>query len=200
MNKPTTGDPAEPETHPEELIFEDPDLSPEDATQEQTLVRTVAFLADEHTSGFLLAPTIQSLIISQKIQSVIVDLSTETGVSIAHQLVSKPEIEYRIFDTVPLKSTHENKFDLGPVLAHSAGTAPFNPEDLTGIDANIVLIPAAAIDAGPGVDVSDGTIAGAVINQLQQAKRDCLLVLPPESGLRRQEDGSYVRLTLKLEE
>lgn len=200
MNNSTTGDSTEPETLPEELIFEDPDLSPEDAARGHALVRTVAFLADEHTSGFLLAPTVASLIASQEIQSVIVDLSTETGISIAHQLVSNPGIEYRIFDTVPLKSTDALTFDLGPVLAHSAGTVPFNPEDITTIDANIVLMPAAAVDAGPGVDVSDGTLAGAVINQLQQAKRDCLLVLPPESGLRRQNDGSYVRLTLKLEE
>lgn len=200
MNNPTTGGSAELETLPEELIFEDPEASPEDPDTEPALVRTVAFLADVHTSGFLLAPTIQSLIASQKIQSVIVDLSTETGISIAHQLVSNPEIEYRIFDTVPLKSTRDLTFDLGPVLAHSAGTVPFNADDITGINANIILIPAAAIDAGPGVDVSDGTIAGAVISQLQQARQDCLLVLPPESGLRRQEDGGYVRLTLKLEE
>jgi hypothetical protein len=200
VNHTTTGDPTELETLPEELIFEDPEATPEDPDTEPTLVRTVAFLADEHTSGFLLAPTIQSLIAIQKIQSVIVDLSTETGISIAYLLVSDPEIEYRIFDTVPLKSTHENKFDLGPVLAHSAGTVPFDAGDITAIDANIVLVPAAAIDAGPGVDVSDGTLAGAVLSQLQQAKQDCLLVLPPESGLRRQEDGSYVRLTLKLAE
>jgi hypothetical protein len=167
---------------------------------EETAVRTVAFLADEHTSGFLLAPTIQSLVASQQIQSVIVDLSTETGVSIANLLVSNPEIEYRIFDTVPLESTDALKFDLGPVLAHSAGTVPFDVDDIAAIDANIVLVPAAAIDAGPGVDVSDGTIAGAVISQLQQTKTNCMIVLPPESGLRRQDDGSYVRLTLKLEE
>jgi hypothetical protein len=198
VNNATTGDSPELESLPEELIFEDPEATPEDPDTEPTQVRTVAFLADEHTSGFLLAPTIQSLIANQKIQSVIVDLSTETGISIAHLLVSNPEIEYRIFDTVPLESTHELKFDLGPVLAHSAGTVPFNAENITAIDANIVLVPAAAIDAGPGVDVSDGTIAGAVISQLQQARQDCLLI--PESGLRRQEDGSYVRLTLKLAE
>jgi hypothetical protein len=167
---------------------------------EETLVRTAAFLAEEHTSAFLLVPTIQSLIASQKIQSAIVDLSTEAGISIAHLLVSNPEIEYRIFDTAPLESTDNHKFDLGPVLEHSAGTVTFNAEDITGIDANIVLMPAAAIDAGPGVDVSDGTIAGAVISQLQQTNTNCMIVLPPESGLRKQEDGSYVRLTLKLEE
>lgn len=200
MNNATTGDSTELETLPEELIFEDPEATPENDTQEQTLVRTVAFLADEHTSSFLLAPTIESLITNQKIESIILDLSTETGISIAHQLVSNPGIEYRIFDTVPLKSTPGLSFDLDPVLAHSAGTVPFDVEDIAGIDANIVLVPAAAIDAGPGVDVSDGTIAGAVISQLQRAKQGCLMILPPESGLRRQGDGSYVRLTLKLEE
>ncbi|WP_226773275.1 hypothetical protein [Arthrobacter sp. ES1] len=183
MNNATTEDSTEVEILPEE-----------------TAVRTAAFLAEAHTSTFLLGQTVQSLIASQKIQSAIVDLSTETGISIANLLVSNPEIEYRIFDTVPLESTDALKFDLGPVLAHSAGTVPFNAEDLSSIDANIVLMPAAAIDAGPGVDVSDGTIAGAVISQLQQTNTNCLLVLPPESGLRRQEDGSYVRLTLKLEE
>lgn len=165
-----------------------------------TTVRTVAFLADKHASGFLLGQTIQALVAKQQIQSAIVDLSTRTGVSIAHLLVSNPDIEYRIFDTEPLESTHEHKFDLGPVFEHSAGTVPFNAGDLSAIDANIVLVPAAAIDAGPGIDVSDGTLAGTVISQLQQANRDCLLILPPESGLRKLEDDSYVRVTLKLQE
>lgn len=163
-------------------------------------VRTVAFLADKHASGFLLSQTIDALIAKQQIQSVILDLSTSTGVSIANLVLSNPDIEYRIFDTEPLESTHEHKFDLGPVLEHSAGSVPFNAEDINTIDANIVLVPAAAIDAGPGIDVSDGTLAGTVISQLQQARRDCLLVLPPESGLRKLEDDSYVRVTLKLQE
>lgn len=183
MNNATTGDSTEAEILPEE-----------------TAVRTAAFLADAHTSTFLLGPTIQALVTSQKIQSAVIDLSTETGISIANLLVSNPEVEYRIFDTVPLESTDALTFDLGPVLAHSAGTVPFNAEDLNSIDANIVLLPAAAIDAGPGIDVSDGTIAGAVISRLQQTNTNCMIVLPPESGLRKQEDGNYVRLTLKLEE
>jgi len=165
-----------------------------------TTRRTVAFLADGNTSGFLLGPTIEALLTKQDIQSVIIDLSTSIGISIANMVVSKPEIEYRIFDTTPLESTHEHKFDLGPVLTHSAGTVPFNAEDVMSIDANLVLVPAAAIDAGPGIDVSEGTLAGAVLTQLQEAKQDCLVILPPESGLRRQEDGSYVRITLKLQE
>lgn len=165
-----------------------------------TTLRTVAFLADANTSDFLLGPTIEALISKQEIQSVIIDLSTDIGVSIANMVVSKPEIEYRVFDTTPMESTHENKFDLGPVLTHSAGTVPFSADDIASIDANIVLVPAAAVDTGPGIDVSDGTLAGTVLAQMQEAKRDCLIILPPESGLRRQEDGSYVRVTLKLQE
>ena len=85
-------------------------------------------------------------------------------------------------------------------LATSSGV-PMRPVGLrASIDANIVLIPAPADDAGPGVDATEGTITGLVIEQLQEAKLNCLMVLPPESGLRRQGDGSYVRLTLKLAE
>jgi hypothetical protein len=200
VNQPTTQD-AVLETLPDELIIEDPHALPEDETQghEQTAVRTAAFLADRDTSTFLLADTVQSLIAAQQVQSAVVDLSTEAGASIARLVAATPGIEYRIFDTVPLDGDGIPS-GLAPLLEGSAGTVPFDAEDICAIDANIVLIPAAAIDAGPGVDVSDGTVAGAVLAQLQPAGLPCLLVLPPESGLRRQEDGSYVRLTLKIQE
>lgn len=193
-----SADSTEAETLPEELIIEDRESSPEDA--EPFLVRTAAFLADERTSTFLLPETVASLVSRQKIQSAIVDLSTEAGVAIARQL-AESGVAYSVFDTVALKDVPGSPRDtVWLLLARSQGTVPFNPEDIAGIDANIVLMPASPDDTGPYVDVSHGTIANTVIEQLQQAKLNCLMVLPPESGLRRQEDGSYVRLTLKLAE
>lgn len=188
------------ETLPEELIFEDNESSPEKETMtEPALVRTAAFLADKNTSTFLIPETVASLVSRQQIQSGIVDLSTEAGIAIARHLVYSG-IAYSVFESVGVEDLPKCLSEMSQLLKLSQGYLPFNPEDITSIDANIVLIPAAADDAGPGIDVSEGTITGTVIEQMQSAKLDCLLVLPPESGLRRQEDGSYVRLTLRLAE
>lgn len=190
----------EVETLPEELIFEDNESSlEEDAITEPVLVRTAAFLADGRTSTFLLAETVAALVLRQEIQSAIVDISTEAGLETAHQLLESG-IEYSIFDTVPPKWDLTTRPLVDKVLTKSQGTVPFDPGSITTIDANIVLTPAPASDAGPGIDATDGTITAVVLEQLKEAELDCLLVLPPESGLRRQEDGTYVRLTLRLAE
>lgn len=190
----------EVETLPEELIFEDNEFSLKaDSITETVLVRTAAFLADGRTSTFLLAETVAALVLRQEIQSAIVDISTEAGLATAHQLLESG-IEYSIFDTVPPKWDLTTRPLVDKVLTKSQGTVPFDPGSITNIDANIVLTPAPASDAGPGIDATEGTITAVVLEQLKAAELDCLLVLPPESGLRRQEDGTYVRLTLRLAE
>lgn len=181
---------------PEELIFEDPDARIEDLTS-PVVVRTAAFLADGRTSTFLLAETIAALVASQDIHSAIVDISTEAGVITAHQLLESG-IPYSIFDTVPPKWDSGDRLRLDLVLAESQGKLPFDAGNIAGIDANIVLLPAPAADAGAGIDASEGTITAVVMQQLEQSQLDCRLVLPPEAGLRRRNDGSYVRLTLVL--
>jgi hypothetical protein len=199
VNNTTTGDSTKMDTLPEELIFEDPEATPDDPDTEPALVRTVAFLADGRTSTFLLAETVAALVSRQEIQAAIVDISTEAGVVTAQQLLDSG-IDYSIFDTVPPKWDSTTRPLLERVRTGSRGTVPFDPSDITSIEANIVLTPAPASDAGPGIDVTDGTITAVVLEQLKAADMPCLMVLPPESGLRKQEDGNYVRLTLKLEE
>jgi hypothetical protein len=166
---------------------------------EPVLVRTAAFLADERTSDFLLPETISSLITRQGIEHGLVDLSTRAGVVVAQQFDTSG-IAYSIFNTDPLTPSADFEFDLKALYVHAKAILPFNPENVTDIDANIVLITAPADDGGPGIDATDGAITNLVIEQVQQTKLNCLMVLPPESGLRRQNDGSYVRLTLKLAE
>jgi hypothetical protein len=166
---------------------------------EPVLVRTAAFLADGRTSAFLLPETINSLTTNQGIEHGLVDLSTQAGIITVQQLDASG-IPYSVFDTDSLVPSADFEFDPAVFHLRAKAIVPFNPNDIAAIDANIVLIPAPAHDAGPGVDATDGTITGLVIEQLQQAKLNCLMVLPPESGLRRQGDGSYVRLTLKLAE
>ncbi|MGY4541151.1 hypothetical protein ACVWY0_001060 [Arthrobacter sp. UYNi723] len=194
------GETTEVEILPDELIFEDAQTaSSEDTDAEPTLVRTAAFLADGRTSPFLLAETVAALVSRQEIQSAIVDISTEAGVVTAHQLL-EAGIEYSIFDTVPPKWDLTTRPLVEQVLSETRGTVPFDPGNIAAIDANIVLMPAPATDAGPGIDATDGTITAVVMDQLKAAELNCLLVLPPESGLRRQNDGSYVRLTLRVSE
>ncbi|GAB5079733.1 hypothetical protein [Arthrobacter sp. AD-310] len=194
------GNSAEGEALPEELIFEDTDSWVEDTPVTQnTIVRTVAFLADGRTSSFLLRETVASLVARQKIESAIVDISTEAGIVTAHQLLESG-IDYTIFDTVPPKVDEENRPLVEVIRSRSQGTTSFDPGNIAAIDANVVLMPAPAEDSGPGIDVSDGTITAVVLEQLQAAGLSCLMLLPPEAGLRRQDDGSYVRLTLQLAE
>lgn len=187
------------ETLDEELIFEDEMSSAEDPTAETVPVRTAAFLVDGRTSTFLLAETIEALVSRQQIQSAIVDIYTEAGVATATQLLESG-VDYRIFDTVPPKSEDTTLSIVERVRSRSLGVVPFDPGDIASIDANIVLIPAPAGDAGAGIDATDGTITAVAMDQLKAAELSCLLVLPPESGLRRQDDGSFVRLTLRLAE
>lgn len=178
---------------PEELIFEDPDA----VMEAPVIVRTAAFLADGRTNAFLLAETVAALVTSQDIQSAIVDVSTEAGVITAHQLLEL-EVPYSIFDTVPPKWDSNDRLRLDLVLAGAQGRIPFDAGDIAGIDANIVLLPAPADDAGAGIDAAEGTITAVVMEQLEKAQLECRLILPPEAGLRRRNDGSYVRLTLVL--
>jgi hypothetical protein len=188
------------EVLPDELIFEDSESWVEDtAVSRSALVRTVAFLADGRTSPFLLRETVASLVARQKVQSAIVDISTKAGVVTARQLMESG-IDYSIFDTVPPQWDEASRPLVEEIRSRSQGTITFDAGNIAAIDANIVLMPGPAEDTGPGIDVSDGTITGLVMKQLQAAKQNCLMVLPPEAGLRRQDDNSYVRLTLKLAE
>lgn len=164
-----------------------------------TLVRTAAFLADGRASTFLLAETVDALVSRQEIQAAIVDISTEAGLATARQLLASG-IDYSLFDTVPPKWDGDTRQQLELVRAKASTTVTLDPDNIAAIDANIVLVPAPAGDAGPGIDATDGTITAVVLEQLKATNTPCLMLLPPESGLRKQEDGSYVRVTLKLEE
>ena len=185
---------------PDELIIEDPNVSEDDLDAEPTVVRTVAFLADERASTFLLAETVSALVESQGIQEALVDISTEAGLAVARQLMESG-VGYRLLDT-PLRPRTDEAVRAveDEVHLHSAGTAPFNPAAISALDANIAFVPAPAEDAGAGIDASEGTITALVVDQMKRDARSCLAILPPESGLRRLDNGCYVRLTLRLSE
>lgn len=169
------------------------------STAEPVVLRTAAFLSDGRTDTFLLAETVDALISQQSIQEAVVDISTEAGVTIARRLLEL-EIDYSIFDTVPPKWDGENRVLLEQLRARAKSLVPLDLDNLADIDANVVLAPAPATDAGPGIDATDGTITALVLDQMQAADQSCLLILPPESGLRRRESGDYVRLTIRLSE
>ncbi|MFJ2662536.1 hypothetical protein [Arthrobacter koreensis] len=169
-------------------------------TAEPAQIRTAAFLSDGRTSAWLIEETLDALISQQSIQEAVVDISTDAGVAIARHLLEL-EIDYSIFDTAPPKwEDAEGRRLLKQLRAHAKALVPLDPDNLADIDANVVLVPAPAADAGPGIDAAEGTITALVIDQMQAADQSCLLILPPESGLRRRENGDYVRLTIRLSE
>lgn len=184
-----------------EIVDDDPDTASNHAepTAEPVEVRTAAFLSDGRTSAFLLAETVDALISKQNIQEAVVDISTEAGVTIARRLLEL-EIDYSIFDTVPLKWDGENRLLLEQLRDHAKSLVPLDLDNLADIDANVVLAPAPATDAGPGIDATDGTITALVIDQMRAAGQSCLLILPPESGLRCRPSGDYVRVSIRLSE
>lgn len=193
-----TTEPADTTNPDEAPVGSTPEAAETNPAAEPETVRTAAFLADGRVSTYLLRETVAALLTRQEIQSALVDISTEAGLATAHQLIESG-VEYRIFDTVPPKWDSEDRMLLDLVLSESRGKVSFDPENISAVDANIVLIPAPATDAGIGIDATEGTITALVIDQLKEADENCLILLPPESGLRRQEDGRYVRLTLRLE-
>lgn len=186
-----SADQAVPETVPEPAVPADGDDAP--------VIRTVAFLADGRASDFLLAESISTIVEHHQIQEAIVDLSMPAGVATAAQLLDTG-IPYGILDTVPPQWDEGSRPALQRLLDGASGRIPFDPENIAAIAAHMALIPAAATDAGPGIDATEGTVTALVLDQLQAAGRDCLVILPPEHGLRRRTDGTYVRLALRLGE
>jgi hypothetical protein len=159
--------------------------------------RTAVFLADGRVSPFLITDTIDALIEEQKLEKAILDLSTKAGITLARHL-NWINFSYSVFDTEPLVSSPEFKFDIDELLEGAEETLAFEPDSIVNIDAGIVLIPMAALDGGAGIDASEGTITSILVPQLQEAQKGVLMILPPELGLRRQADETYVRAMLQL--
>lgn len=170
--------------------------------------RTVVFFSEPRAATLLLGETIAQLIDAHGIQRGIVDLSTVPGIAIANALA----VAGIPFESLVFGQTEH--FDAGPtdehpVFAQAVAEAmrlaelaervtEVNVGELGAIDANVVLVPAMVDDQSSVIDFRQGSVLGAVLTQLEQAGRDAIVVTPPERGLRRVSDGSYVRTTFRV--
>ncbi|HEU5223136.1 MAG TPA: hypothetical protein VFU07_05570 [Candidatus Lumbricidophila sp.] len=163
-------------------------------------IPTAAFFADPRASTFLLKDTVRSLLATYKIQHAYVDLTTLPGMTVATVLLESG-IAYEAVnfgqqrpEALPLSPTNTDKRfkpskprtmqDL-PYLEHmSAGEHVIDIAKLADINANLVLIPGQLGAPQHLIDFSQNTLVGAVLTQAEALKRDVLVVVPPERGLR----------------
>ncbi|KIA72674.1 hypothetical protein ANMWB30_24420 [Arthrobacter sp. MWB30] len=170
---------------------------PEDSAEPTPkVVRTAAFIVDGRATSFLLAETVISLINLQHIQHALVDLSTAPGVAIARSLADA-SIDFSILDHLHRPDEPDND-ETVELRNRAQGTVPFDLGNIGSLNANYVLVPAGAANNGQGIDATPGTIIGLALAQFQQEQQRCLLLLPPEEGLVRLPDNTYVRRTLVL--
>lgn len=170
-----------------------------DETAEALAPTSVAFLADAHSSTFLLPETIATLVERKNITQGIVDLSTRAGVCIAMYL-SEVGVRFSIFDTDPLEPSQSFKYD--PVMLHAKAESiqPLLLDQVATMnqDISLIIIPGSVDGNSHQIDASPETISGEAIDHMHQADRPCLVVLPPEAGLRCIAEERYVRLTVAL--
>lgn len=180
-----------------------------DAEAAPAYERTVAFFADPRAGLLLLEETVRDLIAERQIERGLVDLTTLPGIAIARAL-SEAGIPFH-----PLEYGQENHLHLGessrdsiqaPVIAEDAAAlraqaeAPITLQvgELGAVDANLVLVPAMVDTDEKLIDLSQGTLTGAVMTQAEEAQRDLLFIDTPERGLRRRSDGAYRRAVLHI--
>lgn len=172
--------------------------------------RTVAFYADPRAATLLLSETIERLISSSEIKRGIVDLSTLPGLAIAAAFeragVPFDTLSYGQTDHHDLRpaerDTVQNPYvaeDLPRLRAAAAGAQELAIDELGGIDANIVLIPAMADTGENRIDFNPLTVVGQVFEQLEAAGRDVMVVDTPDRGLRATGDGTYVRTIIHVQ-
>lgn len=171
----------------------------ENTSAEPGVERTLAFFSAPDTATVLLRSTVAHLITSLDIQLGVIDLSTHAGVVIASAF---EDAEVPFIDLGFGQDDHHDETTAGYAqrFREMAKTTIEMPvHDLGLIDANVVLVPAAATPGEPVVDFADGTVVGAVLAQLEAAGIDFMIIDTPERGLRPTEGGAYVRGLLTVQ-
>lgn len=163
--------------------------------------RTVAIFADPRASAMLMWKTMEALIDSSKIERALIDPSTEAGLAAALAF-EQDGIKINLLDFGQQDhfiASGEERTLFHPVIDedkdrlrnHTAGhDHHVEVAELGMINANVVLIPAMAGDV---LDFTPGTVVGAVLQQLQEARREVMVIDAPERGLQRKGDGEYIR-------
>lgn len=176
--------------------------SPEE--HEPRIERTVAFVADPRSTTFLLRETVSRLVGNLGLQRGLVDLSTLAGVSIALAL----EDEGVPYDLLDFGQNVPDDPHLEPVSAPgeevtmaeaprlrraAAGTLAVDLDRIGEIDANLMLIPAVREDGSVNAEFSAETLPGLALEQAERLGLRILVMCPPEQGVRRYQDGHWVR-------
>ncbi|MFE9245232.1 hypothetical protein [Nocardiopsis sp. NPDC006938] len=175
------------------------------ATEEPRVERTVAFVADPGATTFLLRETVTRLVGSLDLQRGLVDLTTLPGVAVALALEGAG-VPYDLLDfgqltpgedpaTEPARVPGEDvTMADAPRLRDAAdGTVTVDPDRIAALDANLMLIPTVREDGAPQAEFGIGTLPGLVLDQAEQLGLRILVMCPPEQGVRRYQDGSWVR-------
>lgn len=165
---------------------------------------TLALLSDPDSSDFLMDETLSNFIKNHEIAHAIIDISTPAGRFAALHLYTE-NFSYSIFDTaLPDDLDTRTKIRQDLAVDNAISVEPFDLALLAELQAEILLLPAALgpvpaiFSNDPQLNLSIGTTTGAAVNQLQLANRPYWLLMPPESGLRGLQGGSYVRNILAV--
>jgi len=171
--------------------------------------RTVAFFADPRAAVLLLEDTVSALIEDRSIDRGLIDMSTLPGLAVArafqragipfHSLEYGQEARHNVgpADRHPIHAPVIAS-DADDLLAAASASDMVAVGELGTIDANVVVIPAMLGDNEKLIDFSQGSLVGAVVTQLEEARRDLVLIDTPERGLRRRPDGTYLRAVIHV--
>jgi len=167
---------------------------------------SLAVFSDPRASTLLLGDTIQTIITRYRVERAGIDLSTVAGLTVATEFL-KAGIAYEVLTFTsassevarPQTSRIPQSFqmdqprtldDAAYLFSMSAGTCVVDMNNLGEVDANIVMIPAMADERL--IDFSANTVMGQLLVGVEAARREALIIVPPERGLRPvYESSSY---------
>ncbi|WP_017544040.1 hypothetical protein [Nocardiopsis prasina] len=167
--------------------------------------RTVAFIADPRATTFLMRETVSRLVGSLGIQRGLVDPTTLSGVAVALTLEAEG-VPYDLIDFGQGLPDDDPNMEPAPVPGEdvtmaeaprlreaAAGTVRVELDRIGSMDANLMLIPAVREGGSAHAEFAVETLPGLVLSQAEQLGLRILVMCPPEQGVRRYQDGPWVR-------
>lgn len=176
------------------------DTSPGNSGENQEKTTTdVVFLTDDDTSSFLLSDTIADLIRRKNISHALVDPSHVAGQIIIQALVDS-NVAFSLVD-VGVASEHDPAPSLPETLRDQArDTIALDIAGISTSNALVVIAPSIVEGVSPRLNLAPDNLCGVAIEQLQSSDKGCLLLMPPEMGVRMKPNspGDYLRLVLDI--
>lgn len=177
-------------------------------TEDPHVERTVAFIADPRATTFLLPGTVSRLVGSLRIQRGLVDLSTLSGVAIALALEGEG-VPYDLLDFGQGVSDDDPNTDPEPgeetgmaealrLREAAIGVVRVGLDRIASINADLMLVPTVCEDGSARADFSRETLPGLVLEQAERLGLRILMMCPPEQGVRRYQNDSWVRQVMHV--